>query len=617
MWPRGKTATQHPAAKLLTILSEMGCPVDTGPDWSEEEILAALARGPHVSAKITEALQCLHIETEEKLKGGYVTKQRWGDIKHNYPKNLKLSPLAMIPHKSRKYRCILDLSFQLKLNGKKIDSVNQTTTGVAPQKAMAQLGATMKRILHNMATNYNKDKPFKFSKCDIKDGFWRLVVSMLDAWNFCYVLPSKQLLTNIDDLEIIVPHALQMGWSESPPLFCTATETARYIIQSYFDNETCIPPHPFEHYLHKNITMESKQYNNKNNATTLIEVYVDDFVTATNDTSNEHLQHLSRAILHGIHSIFPPPSVTKHSGQDPISEKKLKQNEGLFEHVKEILGWIVDGKEFTIQLPQQKAEKILGKIRKLLKQQKIPLQKLQKMQGKLIHASLGMPGGKGLMSPIYSATKSNPTSVKMTTNLKQCLKDWKEIIKHLAARPTSVLELAPDDPKYIGYVDASGTAVGGVWVDGTKSLQHQWVWRLKWPQEVQDQLITENNKHGTLSINDLEMAGILLAWLVLEDINAGNLQNTHIGMFCDNMSTVTWTNKKSTSTSTIAGHLLRALALRQHICRASPLLTVHIAGKQNKMADVASRSFNDVSFTNTDKTFLQTFTSLFPIQNKF
>ena len=146
---------------------------------------------------------------------------------------MKLSPLAMIPHKSRSYRCILDLSFQLKVKGKKINSVNQGTNKLSPQKSMAQLGWVIRHIVTTMANNYNTKHPFLFSKCDIKDGFWRLSVNHHDAWNFCYVLPPKKPGTSIDELEIVIPHALQMGWAESPPFFCAATETARDIIQQY------------------------------------------------------------------------------------------------------------------------------------------------------------------------------------------------------------------------------------------------------------------------------------------------------------------------------------------------------------------------------------------------
>ena len=77
-------------------------------------------------------------------------------------------------------------------------------------------------------------------------------------------------------------------------------------------------------------------------------------------------------------------------------------------------------------------------------------------------------------------------------------------------------------------------------------------------------------------------------WLVLEQAMKNSLHLAHVGMFCDNAATVTWHHKKSTSTSKVAGHLLRALALQLHINRAGSLQTVHKAGKDNRMADAAS-----------------------------
>jgi len=52
--------------------------------------------------------------------------------------------------------------------------------------------------------------------------FWCPVVLEDDSWNFCYVLPC---MNKDDPIEIVHPTCLQMGWSESPPLFCTASET--------------------------------------------------------------------------------------------------------------------------------------------------------------------------------------------------------------------------------------------------------------------------------------------------------------------------------------------------------------------------------------------------------
>ena len=45
---------------------------------------------------------------------------------------------------------------------------------------------------------------------------------------------------------IMVPSAVQMGWVESPSLFCTITESARDITQHLVDANIDLPPHPFE-----------------------------------------------------------------------------------------------------------------------------------------------------------------------------------------------------------------------------------------------------------------------------------------------------------------------------------------------------------------------------------
>jgi hypothetical protein len=65
----------------------------------------------------------------------------WDDIKDDPPPQLKVSPIAAIPHKSKAFRSILDLSFRLRLkNGGVLAAVNDTTVKTAPQGAIDQLG---------------------------------------------------------------------------------------------------------------------------------------------------------------------------------------------------------------------------------------------------------------------------------------------------------------------------------------------------------------------------------------------------------------------------------------------------------------------------------------------
>ena len=79
----------------------------------------------------------------------------------------------------------------------------------------------MPRILQFMA-HAPKAHPIYFSKYDISDGFWRMVVAKGSEWNFAYVLPQKKG----EPTRLVVPSALQMGWKESPGFFCSASETA-------------------------------------------------------------------------------------------------------------------------------------------------------------------------------------------------------------------------------------------------------------------------------------------------------------------------------------------------------------------------------------------------------
>ena len=84
------------------------------------------------------------------------------------------------------------------------------------------------------------------------------------------------------------------------------------------------------------------------------------------------------------------------------------------------------------------------------------LNRFQKLGGKLQHASLGFPGGKGLFSSIQMAMKGNPEFINLTPNLKQILTDWCYIIYYMAKHPTDVAQLVHEYPWHIGYSDACG-----------------------------------------------------------------------------------------------------------------------------------------------------------------
>ena len=114
MCPAG-LALDHPAADLLMEYATVGCPTKTGKNWTMADLEDAIEVGPHVSALDPEAMAQLQAEVYEKEALGQAKVVLWEDIKTNPPKTLKISRIAMIPHKSRKFRAMLDLSYTIKL----------------------------------------------------------------------------------------------------------------------------------------------------------------------------------------------------------------------------------------------------------------------------------------------------------------------------------------------------------------------------------------------------------------------------------------------------------------------------------------------------------------------
>ena len=112
MCPTGR-ALSHPTADILSDWAKFGCPTRTGRNWTTEEMWEAVERGPHQSATSPEALTHFDVEIKEKLGKRQARLVPWDDIKDNPPAQLKISPIAAIPYKSKAFRSILDLSFHL------------------------------------------------------------------------------------------------------------------------------------------------------------------------------------------------------------------------------------------------------------------------------------------------------------------------------------------------------------------------------------------------------------------------------------------------------------------------------------------------------------------------
>jgi hypothetical protein len=360
---------------------------------------------------------------------------------------------------------------------------------------MSELGKVLPRIIHALASAPDEPMPFLFAKRNIKDDRWRMVVPADDTFNFCYVMPTLPGATATETM-IVVPASFQMGWKHSPPFFCAASETGRDVGQHLLHQEIgSLPPHKFESHMldpmdqsllrtlssHPDtwIDADLPLYSDKlqtlletHNADLfkLLEVYVDDFIGVVHSDGLDVLRHATRAMLHGIHSVFPPSA---NPEDDPVSYKKLLAGDGVWAARKEILGLLR-----TMELPPEKVTKLLDALSSAISRKSLlPLKDFRTLLGKLQHASsLAMPAGKSILTPLHKFVESHKHRrilyFPKQPLILEALRDIRILLREATSRPTHVRELVP--------IDACKRGAGGVWLGGSKNL-HPVVWRLAWP----------------------------------------------------------------------------------------------------------------------------------------
>jgi hypothetical protein len=104
-------ARKHPFYPTLQQWGANGVPVNCGPDWDPAVIEQAVARGPHRSALEPENEATVREDIQYQVDAGFSEIFTWEEVKRLRPKQLKVSPMAVVPQKDRRGRIILDLSF--------------------------------------------------------------------------------------------------------------------------------------------------------------------------------------------------------------------------------------------------------------------------------------------------------------------------------------------------------------------------------------------------------------------------------------------------------------------------------------------------------------------------
>ena len=140
---------------------------------------------------------------------------------------------------------------------------------------------------------------------------------------------------------------------------------------------------------------------------------------------------------------------------------------------------------------------------------------------------------------------------------------------------------------------------------------------LQWPSNITENVKSDSNPNGTITNSDLEMAGLLIVFLVMEEVIC-DLREKNIVLFSNNTPTVSWVTRLASRHSIVAANLVAALALRLKKLRCCPLTPQHTKGSKNTITDIPSCSFGSVpqwhfKSNNNLRTF---FNSHFPLPNQ-
>ena len=120
----------------------------------------------------------------------------------------------------------------------------------------------------------------------------------------------------------------------------------------------------------------------------------------------------------------------------------------------------------------------------------------------------------------------NGKRVTLTRGVQEALADFQWLAEDMASRPTHLFELVPLTPILDGYHDSYGRMCGGVVLPGPSAVPrvlqkqpssalpskdklaaHPIVWRVPYPQNIVDRLVTYKNPGGDINNLDLELAG--------------------------------------------------------------------------------------------------------------
>ena len=174
-------------------------------------------------------------------------------------------------------------------------------------------------------------------KCDLADGYYRLGLVVRDIPRLAVAFPSSQHGEPLIALPLVLP----MGWRNSGPAFCAATETVADMANRDIGNNIVHPPHHLDALAsamdhdakpilatsspsklhHATPSRNPLLHRPSPKRAAYVNIFVDDFIALVQGCPNQ-LSRVRRSLFHNIDLVFRPvDGANDEHRRQPISIK--------------------------------------------------------------------------------------------------------------------------------------------------------------------------------------------------------------------------------------------------------------------------------------------------------
>ena len=340
---------------------------------------------------------------------------------------LRLSPPGVKVERDRRPRWLGDYSY-FKTNAKNLPVACLSAT---------QYGRALDRLLREIAFADSALGYVYLLKANVSNGFYRIGLRPEDTPKLGLILP----IGANEEPMVANPLTLPMGWKNSPPLFCTATETVADIANEYLRShqpsrphkldgraEAVVPP-PAPPLADEHAKLTSNTYLRRPKAKLLayVDVFVNEFLGLAQGPRHR-CRHVRRTILHALDKVFRPldRQDTKQC-KEVLSIKKLEARDCSWSTCQTMLGWIFDSLNMTINLPPHRVARIKEIVSSIPRtQHRVGVDKWHRVLSKPRSMAFALPGARGLFSQIQEALcHVKGKRVTLSTGVHEALEDFK------------------------------------------------------------------------------------------------------------------------------------------------------------------------------------------------